>query len=230
MNNEHLFELFSILGEKLDLTQEDLANTLLRAVDNNNVTLIQDQIKTLEDKNPLVLKSEFGTKWTLMHYAAYMGNLEVIKVLAQVLPDKNPKIMSKGKENGRIPIHYAAQEGHAEIVVYLSKFLTKNKDPSDSEGYTPLQLAAENGHLDVVKFLLAHVDDKLPRLSADGKISGRTPVHFAAQNGHLEVVKLFELEEIETLNPPDDFYFTPLHLAAEEGYIDTVEYIMNTYL
>merc|ERR1711884_431530 len=162
-----VFLFGTVFCEKLDLTQEDLANTLLRAVDNNNVTLIQDKIQTLEDKNPLVLKSEFGTKWTLMHYSAYMGNLEVIKALASVLPDKNPQIQSKGKENGRIPIHYAAQEGHTDIVVYLSKFLTKNKDPSDSEGYTPL--------------------------------------HLAAENGHLEVVPMFELEEIETLNPPDDF-------------------------
>ena len=151
MNNEHLFELFSILGEKLDLTQEDLANTLLRAVDNNNVTLIQDQIQTLEDKNPLVLKSEFGTKWTLMHYAAYMGNLEVIKVLAQVLPDKNPKIMSKGKENGRIPIHYAAQEGHMSIVALLLKHGADKH--SNSVLGTAEDMATKNEHYAVANFI-----------------------------------------------------------------------------
>ena len=57
---------------------------------------------------------------------------------------------------------------------------------------TPLHAASRFGHFGMVELILAHVEEKNPRVD----FTGRTPFHFAALNGHLDIVQLI-MENIE---------------------------------
>ena len=59
------------------------------------------------DKNP---KSPFADGGTLLHNAAWNGNLDIFKLIFENVDDKNPK-----SDYGVTPLHYAAERGNLEV-------------------------------------------------------------------------------------------------------------------
>lgn len=79
-----------------------------------------------------------------LHYAAYNGHFEIVKLLVE----HGAKVNAQD-ESGQTALHVAAQNGHAEIVNYL---LSKGAEINlvDYRRRSPLYFAVLYGHLDVI--------------------------------------------------------------------------------
>ena len=68
---------------------------------------------------------------TVMYWAAFRGQSEVVNFYLDALEDKNPPIISSDKFNGRTPLHYAAQFGKLGVVKAITAVIS-DKNPKDS--------------------------------------------------------------------------------------------------
>jgi len=119
---------------------------------------------------------------TSLHWAAWMGHDDVVRLLVASGADVNAK-----NNLGLTPLHWAAQKGHrnaAELLVASGAVV----DAKENGGSTPLHRAAWKGHEDVVRLLVASGAD----VNAKTK-SGTTPVGFAAMKGHMDVVEFLKM-------------------------------------
>ena len=117
---------------------------------------------------------------TPIHWAAYGGFTEVVKILVPLTDNPNA---SNENENGATPIYWAARFGHKEIVKILAP-LTDNPNVPNRYGVSPLHLAASNGHIEIVKILAPLANN----INAPD-LNGMTPIRWAQIEGHIEIVK-----------------------------------------
>ena len=97
-------------------------------------------VKTAQDHTPI-------------HFAALVGNLDMVKHLATYTDHPNSRNIY-----GWTPIYYAAHYGHLEIIKFLVNF-TDSPNAPNINMYTPIWTAAFHGHLEIVKFLMAYTDN-----------------------------------------------------------------------
>ncbi|PON19964.1 pfs domain-containing protein, partial [Trichoderma gamsii] len=146
----------------------------------------------------------------LLHDAAQIGRLEVVKLLL----DRGASVEAKNND-GSTPLHDAAQNGRLDVAKLLldrgASVKAENKD-----GSTPLHDAAQNGQLDVAELLL----DRGANIEAKNNDS-HTPFSLAAQNGRLDVVKLL-LGRGANIKANDNGQ-TSLGFASQNGKADVDE-------
>ncbi|WP_374699004.1 ankyrin repeat domain-containing protein [Wolbachia endosymbiont (group B) of Limnophora tigrina] len=123
-------------------------------------------------------------EFTLLHFAANFGDINVTKLLLEEGADIDIK-----DQNENTLLHLAASNGHTDIVKLL---MEKGSDLSvvNKEGNTSLHLAASNGHTDIVKLLMEKGSD-LSSMNKDGD----TPLSTAFYNNHTKIVKCLMEEE-----------------------------------
>ncbi len=115
---------------------------------------------------------------TAMHWAAYLGNVE----MAQVLIDAGADV-GVANRNGSTPLWLAATSGHAEMIRTL---LAGGADANEQLplGRTPLMIAARTGNPEAVAVLIEYGADVNARESS----RGTTSLMWAADQGHADVV------------------------------------------
>ena len=99
---------------------------------------------------------------TVLHYAAFHGQLAIVKEISNDLCEKNPAI----NNTNLTPLHEASKGGHLKIVRYFQEVLPDMSIP-DSNGMNALHYAAKEGHNLVVKFLIETIPTDLQ--TKDGK-------------------------------------------------------------
>ena len=160
-------------------------------------------LEKAEDKNPIVSKHR---NWTILHYFAGIGQMEMCRLMVEKFEDKQPQDI-----DGSTPYHLAAFIGHVELCRLLMEYHT-DKNPKDFSDRTPFHNAASMGHLEVCRLFMDtcvdenHMDDGI-----------RRPLQMAAWNGHLELCKIL-MERLMDKNPRDHIGQTPFHSATLEVY------------
>ena len=114
-------------------------------------------------------KSEAGL--TVLHVAAYWGDLGLVKELIGKGADVNAKF-----ESGWTVLHLAAGRGNLSLVKYLVEEKNLDVNAKDKSGWTVLYSAASSGNLDLVKYLVENGAD----VNAKNK-SGWTPADMARE-------------------------------------------------
>ena len=109
---------------------------------------------------------------TPLHYAAFCGLYEVVKVLAAEHPQDVNSRSFIGEET---PLHLTSRAGHSDLVRLLFKHGADVAAQSD-DGTTPLHEASFGGHVDVARLLIEHGADA----AAQSK-DGTTPLHRASE-------------------------------------------------
>lgn len=160
---------------------------------------------------------------TLLHYAAAVSDINVMKVLLD-----HPLFVSADDvdSQGATALHIATGRGHVEATRGLlehSKFTAG--DVVDKHGASALYVAAGRGHADVAQALLDN-----PRFSAADAAdkNGATALHMATWPGHAQTAKVlldhakFSAVEAVTLEGNSG-----LRMAALEGHAEIVDMFLG---
>ena len=92
------------------------AKEILTAVDTGQLELLKIFLKTRQEKNPVVLISKSGTRFTVLHNAAYEGQLGIIKWYKEQLNFTN---INPEDNKGNTPLSLAIAYGKQDVVDYF---------------------------------------------------------------------------------------------------------------
>lgn len=152
---------------------------------------------------------------TILHNAAYDGNVQLVKTA--IANGADLEAVDKKKQTALI---LSSRQGHSEIVAILlaSKVCV---DHTDDDGWTALRSAAWGGHSGVVSLLLG-AGAEVDRADSDK----RTALRAAAWGGHEEIV-LQLLEHQAEVNKADNDGRTALIAAAYMGHAEIVQDLLK---
>ncbi|KAG8187296.1 hypothetical protein JTE90_011669 [Oedothorax gibbosus] len=187
-------------------------------------------------------------KWTLLHYAACRGLLEVVQTfvedkfdidvktssgstplllamdwhcmdIVQLLIDSGADVECCDMECGLL--HYAAKRGNMDLVkLFVRRKLNLNVMTFNK--LTPVLIAASHGQKDVVQLLVNHGAD-LTQYTSDGW----NAFHYACRRGWVDIVKSMMNYESFNINVTTDAGETPLLLALRYRNADIVELLVQ---
>ena len=149
---------------------------ILNEIEMGHFVVVKYLVDTMEDKNPKIDKRH---GWTLVHLAAKLGRIDIVKYVMSKVSNIIPK-----DNHGQTPLHIAATFGKLDVVKLIMEKL-EIKSPKDNNGKTPLHNAARNGNLIVFKYIVENVDEKNPKDN-----DSNTPLDLARHRGFLELFKL----------------------------------------
>ncbi|KAK4539025.1 hypothetical protein RGQ29_032039 [Quercus rubra] len=145
-----------------------------------------DFVRKMLDKfpNAIMKADDFG--WTPLHYAAYFGSLEVVKLF---LENDNTSLAYERDKQGMSALHISAKRGHCDVMSAIIKKFPYTCELLDNRGRTALHLAAESGSTNAVKILLSSsaFQDLINEQEND---EGNTAIHLAAIKRRYEVLLL----------------------------------------
>ena len=168
-----------------------------------------------EHNNDPNIQDETGQIDTILLFASYNGQFEVVELLLRQNIDPNVK-----EVDGWTALMFSSQNGHLQVVELLLKH---NADPNSRnvERWTPVMLATQNGHLQIVKLLL--------KKNADPNIynnDGSTALMFASHNGHLQLAELL-MKENANPNIRDVDGWTAVMFASQNDHLHLVELLLK---
>ncbi|XP_054262267.1 ankyrin-1-like [Macrosteles quadrilineatus] len=166
------------------------------------------------------LVGELGNEsgMTPLHFAAYSGNENVVRLL---LNSVGVQVDAATSENGYNPLHLACFGGHITVVGLLLSRSSDLLHSSDKHGKTGLHVAATHGHYQMVEVLLGQGAE----INATDK-NGWTALHCAARAGCFDVVRLL-VESGASPKSETNYGSAPIWFAASEGHNDVLEYLLT---
>ncbi len=155
-------------------------------------------------------------KWTLLHYVAFKGYVDVAKVLIQNGTDVNA--VDKWK---RTALLIAAYYGHVDVTkVLLQNGADVNAVNVDKQ--TALHVAGMNTNSEkLAKVLIQNGAD----VNAVGWYKW-TALHKAADEGHADVAKVL-IQNGASVNALNKIRWTALRIAAEKGHNSVVKTLIR---
>lgn len=175
-----------------------------------------DKVKHLVSKQGVSVLCTDHLGKTPLHWAAYMGHLEIVKFLVSKGADANSV-----DDSNNTSLHSAVSGGCLAIVQFLA-VTGATIDCMNNKGETPLRLAVHES-LEIVKFLISQ--------SAVADCTGNTvdtALFDACVEGRLDVVEF--LESVRALiDPPAKFFWgtTPLCVVAKYGHLSIVKFLLS---
>jgi ankyrin repeat protein len=142
--------------------------------------------KAFLDKSPDAIRDE-KLGWSLLHAAAYSGNVELVKLLISRGAVVDAIANTKYKNTPLQTAMLTGQGATARVLVEAGADVNHRQ----WEGFTVLHDAASRGDLDLVRFFLKRGADANART-----IRGETPIMSAKNHGHPEIAA--ELEKLAT--------------------------------
>ncbi|QQR49159.1 ankyrin repeat domain-containing protein [bacterium] len=100
-------------------------------------------------KNGANVNTKCDDDATPLHYAAFNGHVECVKIL---LGEKDIFVNVHTKLCGSTPLHFAARNNHFEIVQLLLK-KGASFNATDRDGFTPEERAEFNDFFDMARYL-----------------------------------------------------------------------------
>ena len=122
-----------------------------------------------------ILKADYVGR-TPLHYAAYFGSLEVVKLF---LENNNISLAYKRDKQGMSALHISAKKGHCDVMSAIIQKFPFTCELLDNKGRTALHHAVESGSTNAVKILLSSLafQDLINEQEND---KGNTAMHLAA--------------------------------------------------
>ncbi len=214
------------------LKRVQLDKELLIAAQYGNLSKVEDLVSQRAS-----LSAKYSDGRTLMHCAAYGGELNVVKYL--VVGEKSSL---KIKDNsGRIPLHYAAYNGKLDIVKYFIDEEKIDVNIKDHGGWAPLYYASCGGYSNVINYLgKIHNSDLISNLQENSTSLeipnsnnievqdelGRTPLHLPAKAGDLSKINLLCDDYNANIEAQDNFGYTPIFFATQSGKLNVVSLVL----
>ncbi|KAF7822999.1 protein ACCELERATED CELL DEATH 6-like [Senna tora] len=143
---------------------------------------------------------------TPLHYAAYTGYVEAVRILK----NKCALAAFQRNKNGHIPIHLACQRGHVQAVKELLQLIKWHnvKDLVNQKGQNILHIAAMNGRNNVIKYLLE--SPKIDQSTINERDNdGNTALHLAAKGFYLRTLSFLSRDKRIDVNLVNNEGLTP---------------------
>ncbi len=195
--------------ERKDEFQHDLS---YYAVASGSISLLKFLIK---EYNP-AKRDSLGC--SIIHYAAFLGNLEALKLLTEPNPQcPKPMYLTYETKDKRTAAHFAAKSGKLEALRYILSIDKHSLKKQDHYGRTVVHYAALSGNQEILEYLLDRNQDSLNQLDA----SGLNICHFAAGSGNASL-----LNKVFMLTKSQKFIGGPL----EGAKIEELKHVYSTLL
>lgn len=155
---------------------------------------------------------DFGR--TPLHYAAYFGNFEVVKLF---LENNNISLAYERDTQGMTALHISDERDIQDIHI---------SDEQDIQGMSALHISAMKGHCDVMRAII----EKFPYTCELLDNRGRTALHLAAESGSTKAVKILlsSLAFQDLINEQEnDEGNTAMHLAAIKRRYDVLKLLAD---
>lgn len=127
-----------------------------------------------------------SSRWTALHFAAYGGHIESMKILAQFACDIDPKT-----SGGETPLHLLHSRGEKVIGEWL-KF-KPNLNAKDNRGETLAHKVARWGDIASMRLIVqkgANMHADRPQdVFGNGFTLHLRPIHIAASRGHVQMIR-----------------------------------------
>jgi len=192
---------------------------MFMAIGNNDVSMVGAVIaKDSKSVNRPDSRKEMRGMMPL-HYAAWKGNVEIVKLLLDHGADLHATIVEQSV------IHFAARSGNVEVISIL---LDKGADVN-AKGFmeaTPLMYAAARSDLIMARFLLERGADIQQK-----DIQGFTALYNAVENGSPEIIDFLISRgaNVNEISKTSYGYETPLYHAMLRGRIDNAILLVTKY-
>ena len=188
-------------------------------------------------------------EYTVLHYAAFLDDLDRVKLLIEKGADVNAKnilhttplffaadndnlemvkllvengadVNIRNYDDGNPALFIAALKGNWEMFQYL---VENGADIliENGDGCSALHAAAEGGNLDIVKWLIKKGLDVKEQCDYD-----RSCLYHAAKSGNIEMIKWF-IDKGLDIKTKDFGERTVLHCAAEGGSVEAVQWLVE---
>lgn len=158
-------------------------NSILHLAAKFNDADVTNKILDLAAGDQKILDAQNSELYTPLHFAAIVGNVEIVKMLLQAGVANN--LPTSAQTRKWVPIHFAAKHGHVETVIALLE-AGVDKEVKTGFGLTPLVVAAEFGQVAVFKFLLENGANKDVQTIEDNY--HMTALHYAVIGGFTDIV------------------------------------------
>lgn len=181
-----------------------------------------------------IMRKEDMYERSLMHFACYGGNMNIIRELVQ----SNYDLDSKDIE-GCTPSCYAAMSGNIDVIRYLWTKGASILINDFSNTPKPFDVACLYGNLSIVKFIYETVcstgdleETKKNRMFLfRNSYFANTPFHLACVGGNGEILRyLLSLEEatVENVNQFNHKMKTPLMVSCQNGSLNCVKALIGS--
>ena len=165
--------------------------------------------------------------WTMCHYAAYQGRVDILQWLLDVMPTY-VDIMGPDV-NGKNILHLMAKMGNLDMMAYMATHHPERVDftVNANDNQSLLHLATYSGHLGVIQWLLRTFPGQM-----DVKqkiVGGETILHLASRRGYLDILKYLRQRpgiQVDFLEE-DAKGRTVVHDAVRFGRINVLEWALE---
>ncbi|XP_062572963.1 uncharacterized protein LOC134234938 [Saccostrea cucullata] len=171
----------------------------------------------LVENYPHLLDVKDKSSNTVLHDAAWGGNVQIVKLLIEKKMDINAL-----QGGGETILHQCCRSGKMEMCEYLVNHFPDLLEIRDTKGWTVLHSACRGGNVEIVSFLIQKGVD-LNALSNDGE----TILHRACLNGKFEVCVYLVDNYPHLLDVKDKFSNTVLHAAAWRSNVQIVKLLIE---
>mmetsp|Transcript_32538 Transcript_32538/g.44660 ORF Transcript_32538/g.44660 Transcript_32538/m.44660 type:complete len:228 (+) Transcript_32538:76-759(+) len=156
---------------------------------------------------------------TVLHWAAAMGRVDVVKGLLALRADPTTE-----DDSGWSPLISAASAGHVEVLsLFLPLLSPEDICAVTSHQRSALFYAASKARVEVMKMLLPA---SVPVINKGEKSSLNTPLHRAAATGSKEAVNLL-LEHHAKVSSRNKYRETPLQVAIQEDFVEIAKILLD---
>lgn len=200
-----------VIGLKKPLPSEDLFSELACAIEENRTSFIQERY-------PFDINLSDPTGNTLLHYAVFYGNDQIVRFLCEKGADLNLT-----NKDGVPPIFKATAKNRIELFRYLLAQGARIDHQSLKTGSTLLHSCVSEGNFLATEHLLS-----TSYFSVDVETEGNkfTPLFIACQNGDKNLSQLL-IQRGAQVNHSNALGCTPLMMATHKDHHEVVSLLLR---
>ena len=146
-------------------------------------------MKTILKTRPNIIREQDNLGWTPLHYAAYWGFAELVRLFL----DHDSFVAYVLDNDGESALHIAARIGQINAIEEMIKCCPDVCDLTDNKGQTALHAAVLGRQEKVVKYILE--TPGLKGLINKPDKDGNTPLHLSAISKNYKIIDILAMDE-----------------------------------